>query len=251
MSSELELIREFRTEDAVVDATSQDAARTALLAHIAASAPEKRSAHPRGGRRRRGAVRVRSDIFGVVLSVLVVLVVGAVVLSVGGRGHAPRPAGHRVPRTSGPPVIRNYSPGTPPPLRGQPHTADLAKPGAIPGLGGSPSGILTTTASVVNGVNTFPFTITAHGLPPTTHGNVYAMWLVPAVKTASGAYVLVTPIRARLLGVIRPGVGRDGQLAAAGHEPPDVTGSSELVLLTLQPGASVAKPGRTVLRGFT
>ena len=45
MSGELDLIRAFRAEDAVVDAGSQENARAALLEHIAASAnstPRKR-----------------------------------------------------------------------------------------------------------------------------------------------------------------------------------------------------------------
>jgi hypothetical protein len=249
VSSEVDLIRAFRAENAVVDPESQDAARAALLAHIATRAPEKRRARSRGSGRRLVAVRVGGDIVAIVLSVLVVLVVAAVILSVGSQRHTPPPAGHHGPRTSGPPVIRNYSPRTPPPLPGEPHTADLAKPGAIPGLSGSPTGIFTTSASVVNGVNTFPFTITASGLAP-THGQLYAVWLLPAVRTWSSGYVLVKPTRPRLLGVIRPGVGHDGELAAEGLEPADLAGSSELVLLTLQRGRSVARPGRTVLEGF-
>jgi hypothetical protein len=146
-------------------------------------------------------------------------------------------------------VIRNYWPRTPPPVP-EPHPAALARPGAIAGLGGSRSGLFTGGTSVVNGVNETPFLITARGLPPNTHGSVYAVWLLPAVSTSTGANLLIKPIRPRLLGVIRPGVGRDGRLAAEGRVTADVLNNSYLIRLTLQPNGSVRTPGRTVLEGF-
>ena len=248
MSNELDLIRAFRAEDATVDAESRGAARAALLEHIASTAPDKR-VRRRGWRGRRVLpVRVRADVVAVFVSVMVVLAVAALILSAGGLRHARAPAHHRVPKASGPRVIRNYWPRIPPPLS-EPHTAALARPGAIAGLGGSRSGIFTGGISVVNGVNYTPFLITAHGLPPNTRGSVYAVWLLPSVQTFRGN-VLIKPIRPRLLGVIRPGVGRDGRLAAEGRVTADVLNNSYLVRITLQPNGCVRTPGRTVLEGF-
>ena len=246
MSNELDLIRAFRAEDATVDAESRGAARAALLEHIASTAPDKR-VRRRGWRGRRVLpVRVRADVVAVFVSVIVVLAVAALILSAGGQRPARTPAHHR--KASGPRVIRNYWPRIPPPLS-EPHTAALARPGAIAGLGGSRSGIFTGGISVVNGVNYTPFLITAHGLPPNARGSVYAVWLLPSVQTFRGN-VLIKPIRPRLLGVIRPGVGRDGRLAAEGRVTADVLNNSYLVRITLQPNGSVRTPGRTVLEGF-
>lgn len=250
MSSELDLIRSFRAQDAAVDAESHEAARAALLEHIAATSPGQPGALPRRAKRRILAVRIRADAVAVLVAVLVALAVGAVILSAGRQRAARTPAHHRLPKASRPPVIRNYWPQPPPPLAGQTHTAALARPGAIAGLGGSASGIFTTGTNVVNGVNQTPFSISAHGLAPIARRNAYAVWLLPAVKTTSGGYVLSKPIRPRLLGVIRPGVGRDGKLAAEGQVSADVLNGTYLLRITLQFHGSATTPGRTVLEGF-
>jgi hypothetical protein len=94
--------------------------------------------------------------------------------------------------------------------------------------------------------------ITASGLRPNTDGDVYAVWLLQAAPRGGtvGSYRLLKPEKPRLLGVIEPGVGRDGKLAAEGSLPLSLLGSDYLLLITLQPHPSVATPGRTVLHGF-
>jgi hypothetical protein len=117
---------------------------------------------------------------------------------------------------------------------------------------GSPSGTFHGNAGKVNGVNEYRFSITAVGLGPNTGASVYAVWLLQAVPRSGtlGTFRLLEPQRPRLLGVIDPGVGHDGRLAAEGSVPPALLGDDDLLLITVQPYRTAATPGRTVLRGF-
>ena len=250
MSTELELLRAFRAQDAAVDAGSAEAARLALLAHIAAEpgdlAPEGIRARPH--RRAGFFARFRADAIALALAILVVVGVGAVFLGVGGRHpRAVRPA---ITPATGPPAIRNIAPARVPALPGQiVCNADLARPGVTPGVGGSPSGVIEVSATVVHGVNESPFSVTATGLAPNTASEGYAVWILPAVSLTSGGYQLIAGVHPRLLGVITPGVGRTGKLAASGLLPSDVQGAY-LVEITRQPRAALRAPGRPVLEGF-
>jgi hypothetical protein len=227
-----------------VDADSQETARAVLLAHIAASQSGRRASRDWPGRWRLVG-RLRADIVAFAIAILVVVVVGAVFLGVGGERTE-----HVGSRHGGPPVIRNFSPGGPPALFGQiVCNAELMRPGVPPGSRGSPTGRFQANAGEVNGVNKYPFSITATGLEPTTGGEVYGVWLLPAMRTIVGTYQLLEPHRPQLLGVIEPGVARDGRLAAQGLVPPAELGTY-LLVITLQSQASLAAPGRTVLEGY-
>jgi hypothetical protein len=121
-----------------------------------------------------------------------------------------------------------------------------------PGVGGWPHGTFHASSGKVNGVNEYRFLITASGLRANAGGSVYGVWLLEAAPRggAIGTYRLLQPQRPRLLGLIEPGVGRDGKLAAEALMPPELLGSDYLLLITLQPHRSAATPGRTVLHGF-
>lgn len=250
MIDELDLIRVFRAEDGVVDAASRDEARAALLEHLGSKDLGKRNAQRRGLGRHAFGVRISGEVVAVLVTTLVVLAVGAALLSVGGSRRPLTPSGHAAAGQNGPPVIHNFGARTMPPLPGQMVcNADLGRPGSIPGLGGSPSGVFQANANEVRGVNKFPFSITASGLHPNTGEGVYAAWLLPAVQTTTGGYRLIRPLRPRLLGVIKPAVSLNGKLAAQGVAGSDLSGTY-LFRLTLQPHASARTPGRTVLQGF-
>jgi hypothetical protein len=112
--------------------------------------------------------------------------------------------------------------------------------------------MLHASAARVDGVNQYKFLITASGLRPNTNGSTYAVWLLEAATRGGtiGTYRLLKPQRPRLLGVIEPGVGSQGKLAAEGSVPPGLLGSDYLMLITLQPHQSNRTPGRIVLHGF-
>jgi hypothetical protein len=275
MSGDLDLVRAFRAEDGVVDATSHEKARAALLEHIAGSASGKRDARPRWRSRKVFVGRIRADMVAIALATLVVAGVGAAFLSIGSN-RPQRPAQYVVTGPKGPPVIRNFSPRTPPTLPGQRVcTAALTRPAVAPGglfwptvcqspsqgpggslqppgPGGSPSGTFHGNVARVDGVVEYRFLITAGGLVPSTGESVYAVWLLQAAPRngTAGTFRLLEPQRPQLLGVIEPGVGRDGKLAAEGSVPANLVGDDDLLLVTLQPHRSVATPGRTALRGF-
>jgi hypothetical protein len=199
------------------------------------------------------------------LAVLVVVGVGAVVLSVGTQVPQP-PAQHAIVGAKPRLVIRNFAPGRPPALPGRTIcTAQLTPPGVAPGgvfymsvchepTPGrvSPSGTFQAQAGKVNGVSQYRFLITAQGLAPNTAQSAYAVWWLQAAQTGGhvGTYRLLAPQRPHLLGLIKPGVARDGKLAAEASLPPGPLGDDILLLITLQPHPSAATPGRTVLRGF-
>jgi hypothetical protein len=266
MGGELELIRAFRAEDGVVDASSSERARAALLEHIAGAATGERGARRRWSGRRVIVIRIRAEMIAVALAVLAVVGVSAVVLGIGSKRPA-RPARHAVAQHQQSLVIRNFSPSAPPALPGRMVCiAELTRPGLGPGglfwpttcqsqslgVGGWPHGIFHATLGKVDGVSEYRFSITADRLPPNTSGNVYAVWLLQAAVQGglAGSYRLLEPHRPQLLGVIEPGIARDGKLAAEGLIPPELLGSDYLLLITLQPHRSAATPGRTVLHGF-
>jgi hypothetical protein len=117
---------------------------------------------------------------------------------------------------------------------------------------GSPSATFHGNAGRVNGVDEYRFSITASGLGPNTGGSVYAVWLLQAAPRngTAGTFRLLEPRRPLFLGVIEPGVGGHGRLAAEGSVPADLLGDDDLLLIALQPHRTAATPGRTVLRGF-
>lgn len=200
------------------------------------------TAHGAPRRLRLGVVvpRLRPQMLALAVGVLVVLAVGAVFLSA---GSVRRPVGSTKPAApNGPPVIHNYAPNKAPPLNGQlVCNTDLRAVGG----GKSPSGVAFVDTKPPT---QFEFSIIASHLSPNARGDVYAVWLLPAVQTASGAYQLISQGRPELVGFIKPVVGRDGKLAAEGVLPRDAGGSYEL-LITVERNASAKTPGRAVLEG--
>jgi len=209
------------------------------LAHLTA-----RGAHGRARTWRPTVPRVRLGPVAVVAAVLLVVAVGAVLLSAG-TSHRPS---HQVTTVRhGPPAVHNYYPGAlPPPSGPLVCNADLEPPGTPPGIQRARHGMVFAYDKPPTGSE---FTITATGLKPTAGGDVYAVWALPAVSLPSGGYQVIKPESPQLLGVIRPGVGSSGKLAAQGVAPGNIPPVLELVL-TLQPHGSLERPGGIVLSGF-
>ena len=194
--------------------------------------------------------RLTLELVAVAAAVLVVVAVGVVLLTV---GTSHRPSQQPTTVTHGPPVIHNYYPGpVPPPSGSLVCNADLEPPGTPPGIQRARHGE-ACARGVVIAYNKPPtgteFTATATGLKPNAGGDVYAVWVLAAVSLPSGAYQVIKPERPQLLGVIKPGVGTNGKLAAQGVAPANIPSDLEL-LVTLQPHGSVKRPGRVVLSGF-
>jgi hypothetical protein len=144
-------------------------------------------------------------------------------------------------------LIHNYYPGpVPPPSGSLVCNADLEPPGTPPGIERARHGMLIAYNKPPI---EFELTITATGLKPNAGGDVYALWVLPAVSLTSGGNQVIKPERPQLLGVIKPGVGSNGKLAAQGIAPTNAPSVLEL-LVTLQPHGSVKRPGRVVLSGF-
>jgi hypothetical protein len=174
VNDELELLRAFRAADATVDAASAHAARTRLLEQITEAGSGARSRRWRASRR---ALRITPGLLTAGLAIGVIIVVGAVFLGL--RGH---PAHRRVPPTghgTAPLVLHNLAPATPPRLAGHMFcNAALARPGAIPGLGGAHSAVIVVNSATIHGVNESPFRITARGLAPSVRAGEYAVWIL-------------------------------------------------------------------------
>ena len=198
----------------------------------------------RGAVRRRFAPRLtvprlRADLVVVSVALAVCVAVAAVFIGVGA---SRRSTSHGRPSAIGLPMIRNYAPGTVPALSGQMECNTTLH---SPGGGKSPTGTMQ--------VNTRPptrfvFSIAASGLKPNPRGDVYAVWLVPAVQTTSGSYEVIESAKPELIGLINPSVPRDGRLAAEGLMPQAAGGADE-VLITLESVPLAKTPGRTVLEG--
>lgn len=205
---------------------------------------------------------IRIDVAAVALGVAVVLAVAAVFVGLGPShrlaNHVATPPGTASARRgpAGSRVIRNYAPGQAPALAGQRMwDAALRPPG-----GGSRAGTVIvnkTTAPNRNPLSItafgYPFSITASGLPPTTRGaRSYAVWIVPAVQTGSGAIHVqggtasgpgLSPY-AQLVGVIKPGPVYGG-VSAEGALPPDASGANLLIIAPSGP-----KPTRIILEAY-
>jgi DNA-binding beta-propeller fold protein YncE len=187
-----------------------------------------------------------AELIAATLSLVVVIGVGAVVLGTGGEHR--RPPSATVVGGHGPRVLRNLAPASVPRLAGQiVCNADLARPGAIPGLGGSPNGVVVVSAAVIHGINEAPFSISASGLAPLAGAQIYAVWLSPAVRGISGSYTVLKPPEPRLLGVVAPGVGPDGKFAVTGVLPAADVNGTYLVQITRQPRSALQAPGHAVL----
>lgn len=208
-----------------------------------------------GGRARLRArlPRIRMDVVAVALGVAVAGAVVAVLVGLGAsqrlaHHHATPPAGSTVRRGhSGPPVIRNYAPGRPPALGGERMWHGALRP---PGARGSRSGtVIVNKSDTGSGL----FSISLFGLPPRNPGGTgYAVWIVPAVKTSSGAIQVqggtaagpgLSPY-AELVGVIRPGP-INGRVSAEGVLPRHANGADLLIVTPSGP-----KPTRIILEGY-
>lgn len=192
--------------------------------------------------------RIRMDVVAVALGVAVVVAVVAVVVGLGTSHRlAQPPVGSTVRRgLSGPHVLRNYAPGRAPALGGQrKYEAALRPP-----RGGSRSGTVIINKSAPN---RFPFSITAFGLPRTSSdAKGYAVWIVPAVQTSSGAIQVqggaasgsgLSPY-AELVGVIKPGPA-NGRVSAEGVLPADASGANLLIITPSGP-----TPTRIILEAY-
>jgi hypothetical protein len=192
---------------------------------------------------------------GVAAALGVAAAVGVVAVFVGFTGHrvarqvAAPPVGSKV---SGRHVIRNYAPGRAPALRGaMPWSAALRPPG-----GGGPDRGQVIGSTVIGRDQShlrYPFLITASGLPPTNPGGKgYAVWIVPAVRTPSGAIQVqggtasgrgLSPL-AELVGVIKPGPA-NGKVSAEGALPSN-NGGADLLIIT--PAGRI--PTRIILEAY-
>jgi hypothetical protein len=197
--------------------------------------------------------RIRMDVVAVALGVAAVVAVAAVFVGLG-RSHRlarqvarpPMPSNVRhAPSTAR--VIRNYAPGRAPALGGERMSSTALRP---PGARGSRSGVVTVNYTPPN---RFAFSISAFGLPPKARGaRDYAVWIVPAVRTSSGAIQVqggaasgpgLSPYAERV-GVIKPGPA-NGRISAQGVLPSDVGGA---VLLILTPSGPA--PTRIILEAY-
>ena len=245
MTPEFELLREFRAADQVVSAAARDDARAALMARIAGAAQTGARRRPPPHRR---VPRVAVPGVLAALGVAVMVAVVVLALSAGHRDRPAAPARHGG-GVAGPPVVHNLG-GPVPQLPGQlVCDADLARPGAIPGGGGSPSGVVTLNAYAAHGINYLPFSIIASGLPATAPGDADAVWLEPAVSTTFNGDQLIRPVVPVLLGVIRPAVRADGRLRALGQLAA-ISHGTYLLILTRQAHAQLRVPGSILLEGF-
>lgn len=201
----------------------------------------------RGAHRRRRHVlglpvfRILTERVALAASALIVAAVAALVLAAGASHRAPR----HVPAVGGggPAVLRNIYPAPLPPPSGR---LVCDSPMTAPGGGTTPSGEAGFYAVPPTRTEMF---LTARGLRPIGAGDVYAVWVLPAVQTASGGYQLQSSAPPELVGVIVPSVGTDGRLRVATLLPPKVNGVYKL-LITIQPHSSIRVPGAIALQGF-
>ena len=190
----------------------------------------ERGAHRRWLARHPLVRPISADSIALGVAALLVVGIGAIFLSVRTQ---PRPAARtQHVGTNGlpPAIVHNFSPTTMPALLGN----IVCRPDLQPPSGRrSPSG----AARIYEYHGGFRLWIRASGLKPNARHDAYAVWLDGGPKGP------------RLVGVIRPSVGPDGQLAA---EAPLPAGAARyfLLLITRETGAPTARPGPTVLEGF-
>jgi hypothetical protein len=212
------------------------------LARATERGPRRRGLFaPRIGAVRFGR-RLRADWIAVGLAIACSVVVALVFTQVGVE-RKPAPGRTTHPAHAGrPPVVRNYAPGTPPAMGGEPFcNASLT----------APNGAATPTGMVV--VNTRPparyvYRITASGLAPSRHAEVYEVWLRPATRAPNGAFIPLNGEAPVLLGQIAPPIGPSGRLVAQGVSGNGLTSSDYILLITVQHESAKA-PGRVVLEG--
>lgn len=176
-------------------------------------------------------------------SVLIVAAVVAAVLIAGADRHAAR-LGARPPNPpAGVAVLRNLYPA---PLPAAPGAFVCESPLRPPGQGRSGHGEARFYARPPTRYELF---LTGSGLRPIPSRRVYAVWVLPAVSMASAGYQLMGSAKPELLGVVEPAVGSAGRLTIASVLPQAFNGSYKM-LLTVQPRASLTRPGGVVLSGF-
>jgi hypothetical protein len=185
--------------------------------------------------------RILTERVALAASALIVVAVAAAVLAAGAGHHAPR----HVPavRHGGPAVLRSIYPA---PLPAPPGQLVCDSPIKAP-TGGTPSSGEARFYAVPP-TRTEMF-LTARGLRPIGAGDVYAVWVLPAVQTLSGGYQLQSSAPPELVGVIAPSVGTTGRLRVATLLPQKVRGVYKL-LITVQPHTSLGAPGAIALQGF-
>jgi hypothetical protein len=174
-------------------------------------------------------------------SALIVVAVAAAVLAAGGGHHAPRHV--PVVRSGGPAVLRNIYPA-PLPAPFGPLVCD--SPITAPGGGTPPSGEARFYTAPPTRTEMF---LTARGLKRIGAGDVYAVWVLPAVQTLSSGYRLQSSAPPELVGVVAPSVGINGRLSVATLLPRTVKGVYKL-LITVQARSSLRVPGAIALQGF-
>jgi hypothetical protein len=193
--------------------------------------------------------RIRMDVVALAFGVAAAVAVAAVFLGLGTTDHpghevAKPPVGSKVNSRQ---VIRNYAPGVAPALRGpMAWSAALRPPG---GNGPRRGTVIVRDQSHIR----YPLLITASGLPPTNPGGKgYAVWIVPAIRTPSGAIHVqggtasgrgLSPL-AELVGVVKPGPA-NGKLSAEGVIPAHANGAD---LLILTPAGRI--PTRIILEAY-
>ena len=216
------------------------------LADLTERGVPHRSRGPRLAAARLPRPRLRTDLVAVSLTVALTIAVGAVFLSHRARHSGPVPAPQNTL-----PVIRNYSSTTAPAPSGQLLATIALKPS------GAATRPIATARIHRSRSAEYAISITASGLAPNRAGNVYAVWLLPAIRTISGSFQPVgAPVHGvvvlhpgELIGIIKPPVGPDGDLNVQGPLPQDAIGA-HMLLITLQPDPSRNALGRTVLEGF-
>jgi hypothetical protein len=171
---------------------------------------------------------------------LVALVVVAVFLSTVANqrplGQArPTAAGH-----NGPVTIRNFAPDSVPLPAGRMVWHHRLKRQQA----GNATGIVKVYNS---SPNRHQISISASGLKPNVGTDMYAVWLLPAVRNPS--FVLMQPNVPVLVGVIKPRVGSGGRLEAEGTLPHAGGLRDFELLITLEPSMSTRTLGRYVLEG--
>ncbi len=186
--------------------------------------------------------RFRAGVLALAASVLVVVAVSAAVLGTGAAHHSPRPRPAVRHGRGGPSVLRNIYPARLPAPSG---ALVCETPLTMPRRHTSAKGEARFYSDPPTSTEMF---LTATGLRKASTGDTYAVWLLPAVQTLSGGYVLQNSAPPQLLGVIQPSVDRHGRLTIAS---PIAAGSGVYKLLvTAQPRTSLRAPGSVVLQGF-